>query len=134
MRYFTDLEILTINKFILASKPRYSRVNYIQHNDRLQFLIEYANKKGSYFGLQRLSTIYHVAAAYLYFIIKDHIFYDACKRTAVTVMTTFLTNNQYKVKKKLSRIKLTELALKVEKNVYTLDQLARFLQEHAYKG
>ena len=45
------------------------------------------------FGQETYNTIFHQAAAYLYFIIKNHPFVDGNKRTALATAVTFLEWN-----------------------------------------
>jgi len=45
------------------------------------------------FGQKIYKTIFHQAAAYLYFIIKNHPFIDGNKRTALATAVTFLEWN-----------------------------------------
>ena len=45
------------------------------------------------FGKKRYKTIFHQAAAYLYFILKNHPFVDGNKRTALATAVTFLEWN-----------------------------------------
>ena len=45
------------------------------------------------FGQKQYETIFHQAAAYLYFIIKNHPFIDGNKRTALAASVTFLEWN-----------------------------------------
>ncbi|MCB1179233.1 MAG: type II toxin-antitoxin system death-on-curing family toxin [Leptospiraceae bacterium] len=43
------------------------------------------------------NTIYEQAAAYLFYISKNHLFYDGNKRTALAVACTFLEWNDKKI-------------------------------------
>ena len=45
------------------------------------------------FGKKRYKTIFHQAAAYLYFVLKNHPFVDGNKRTALATAVTFLEWN-----------------------------------------
>ena len=48
------------------------------------------------FGAKIYPDIFHQAAAYLFYIIKNHTFYDGNKRTGLAAAITFLEWNQIK--------------------------------------
>ena len=47
------------------------------------------------FGKKLYRSVYHQAAAYLYYISNRHIFHDGNKRTGLAVALTFLTWNGF---------------------------------------
>ena len=51
------------------------------------------------FGIDLYPTVEEKAANLLYFIIKDHPFFDGCKRIAATIFLEFLNRNKMLLKK-----------------------------------
>lgn len=53
--------------------------------------------KGTLFGADLYPTVYDKAAAYLYFIVKNHPFNDANKRTGFGAVNLFLKANNVEI-------------------------------------
>jgi death on curing protein len=50
-----------------------------------------------FFGMTLYPDIFHRAAAYLFYIVKNHIFIDGNKRTGLAVALTFLEWNGFRI-------------------------------------
>ena len=81
------------------------------------------NMPKSYFsGTYLYPTIYHMAAAYLFYIIKNHAFVDGNKRTGVLAAITFLGINDIKLT--VSNEQFIHYTLKMITNELSIEELA----------
>lgn len=77
------------------------------------------------FGQERYEGLYMKAAAYWYFLARNHPFVDGNKRTALTTALVFL--HMHGVKVQTSK-KLEDAAVDVATGTYTLEEMAQKLQ------
>ena len=75
----------------LETTEKFSGDNNIIDGNNLGFVESIATNE--VFGIKRFPTIYHQAAAYMYFIINEHPFIDGNKRTGLATAITFLEWN-----------------------------------------
>jgi len=95
----------------------------------LGYLIDAVSGKA--FGQELYPTIFKKAAAYAFFIIKDHIFYDGNKRTGIEAAFIFLLNNGKKIKEKIRTEEVVNLGLDIENGNMLLDDIADWLEENS---
>jgi death on curing protein len=87
-----------------------------------------AQPQATFGGEYLHSTIYEQAAAYLYYIAKDHAFIEGNKRAAVAALETFLVQNKYWLT--LSNDQLLELASQVVSSEIDRQALCGVLKEN----
>ncbi|HIA76256.1 MAG TPA: type II toxin-antitoxin system death-on-curing family toxin [Dehalococcoidia bacterium] len=85
--------IVAINKLAieLSGGEKFAGSNNMRAGTSLSFVEWISTNK--VFGKPIFSSIFHKAAGYLYFIIKEHCFIDGNKRTALAAAVTFLEWN-----------------------------------------
>ena len=93
MKLVNKRMIVTINKLSidLAGGEEFSEPNNMIGNTSLGFVERI--KENKIYGKVEFPTMYHMAAAYLFYIIKNHPFIDGNKRTALATAVTFLQWN-----------------------------------------
>lgn len=85
--------------------------------------------RSSFDGALLHPTIFEMAAAYLYHIVRNHPFVDGNKRTGTVAAIMFLDFNGIEVD--ADEAELVELVLSVVAGVTTKQQVADFLRTHA---
>jgi len=78
-------------------------------------------------GSYLYSDIYQMAAAYMYYIIKNHPFIDGNKRTGVVVGLAFLVANKIEVR--LSQEQVFDYALQIATSKLSIEELATLLRD-----
>ncbi len=98
------------------------------HGIRDHYLLASAiNMPMSTFGGDYLyPDILHMAAAYMFYIIKNHAFVDGNKRTGVVVALAFLMANKIQVS--LSQEEVFDLALQIATSELSIDGLANYFK------
>ena len=93
MKLVNKKMVITINKLSidLAGGQGFSEPNNMIGGASLGFVDRI--KSNNVFGKQEFPSIYHIAAAYLFYILKNHPFLDGNKRTALATSVTFLQWN-----------------------------------------
>ena len=86
--------IVAINKLCieLSGGERFTGKNNMRAGTSLSFVEWISTNR--VFGKKIFTSIFHRAAGYLYFILKDHCFVDGNKRTALATTVTFLEWNE----------------------------------------
>ena len=94
MRYVNKKMVVAINKLCieLTGGEKFSGNSNIIQGQNLGFVEGIRINK--IFGKKQYRTIFHQAAAYLFFILKNHPFIDGNKRTALATAVTFLEWNK----------------------------------------
>ena len=93
MKYVNKKMVIAINKLCieLTGGEEFGGKSNMYEGQSLGFVEGIVINK--IFGKKRYKTIFHQAAAYLYFILKNHPFVDGNKRTALATAVTFLEWN-----------------------------------------
>lgn len=86
--------------------------------------------KDKIFGKNLYPTIFHKAAAYAFFIIKEHIFYDGNKRTGLAAAITFLERNECSLKESVSNKDIVSLALSIENGTLEFERVVDWFKEN----
>ena len=94
MKLINKKMIVTINKLSidLAGGEHFTGKNNMIANTSLGFVERIKDNK--VFGRVEFPSIYHIAAAYMFYILKNHPFIDGNKRTALATSVTFLQWNE----------------------------------------
>ncbi len=79
-------------------------------------------------GKYLYQTIHEIAAAYAYYIIKDHPFVDGNKRTGLMTAILFLESNQKIVIFKSGE--LYNLGIKIAKSEMTIKKVSHIFKQH----
>lgn len=77
-------------------------------------------------------NIYHMAAAYMYSIIKNHPFVDGNKRTAIAIAMLFLKRNDIEIN--ATSEELFDLTIATAVSKYTERHIALFFEEKSVKN
>jgi len=93
MKFINKKMVVAINKLCieLTGGEDFSGSANMYHGQSLGFVEGIIVNK--IYGKKQYRTVFHQAAAYLYFIIKNHPFVDGNKRTALATAVTFLEWN-----------------------------------------
>ena len=92
MHYVNKRMVAAINSLVMTRTggARFSNTN-LRPGQTLGFVERiHVNE---IFGVPIYPTLYHQAAAYMYYIIKNHVFHDGNKRTGLATAITFLQWN-----------------------------------------
>jgi death-on-curing protein len=81
-------------------------------------------------GQYLYSTIYEMAAAYAYHIIKDHPFVDGNKRTGLMAAILFLECNGVQIDFRPGE--LYKLGIKIATSTVTVNEIAKALKRHCF--
>lgn len=127
--YLNEDEVLEINRRVIAESGGF----YSAENDNLanpgslRYILEAV--QGSFFGVDRLPTVFHKAAAYAWEIIIAHTFNDGNKRTGMFVSRSFLWLNGYTLT--WDKDDVVSMALSLAKREVTPDQFAQWITDRA---
>lgn len=131
MIYLERNEIIFINKTQLSFGGFDSgQVENLENSNSFEYLLSIVGE--SYFGQKRYKDIYEVASAYVYLIIKDHIFFDGCKRTGIHSSLLFLKKNGLELKQDTSKL-ISEFTIKIEKKELSFDQIVEWFKKNTKK-
>ena len=125
MIYLKRDEILSINKDLVLSYGGiyYDGVKNIKNENSFEFLLSAPNQ--NIFGIERYPNIFDKAATYVFYIIKDHIFCDGNKRTAMMAAFTFLDINGIEISGMINPKRIVNYAEKIagcKPNIYHIAQ------------
>lgn len=81
------------------------------------------------FGEDAYPSLFAKSAALVESLVKNHCFHNGNKRTAYLSVKAFLMVNGYHLK--MERAYAVEFMVDIAKGNYTLDQIARILEEHS---
>ncbi len=130
MIYLTKEELISINhNQVLTYGGKLSpHNNNIENQNAFDYLLGAVEAK---LGGQKLfPTVYDKAMAYIFHVIKDHIFYDGCKRTGLRSALTFLAKNKYFLKTSVTEKMLIKFPLDVENNTLNKDQISKWFKQN----
>jgi death on curing protein len=128
MIFLSKDEIVSINKDMISSFGGiyYEGIYNIKNNNSLEYTLSAPMLE--FFGEERYQSIFDKAAAYLFFIIKDHIFCDGNKRTGMVVAFTFLDINGIEVSDKVSQKRIVSYAERIASCKPTIDNISKWLK------
>lgn len=107
-------DLLLINSDMIYSYGGFyeEKVKNVNNRNSLYYLIESIEAK--IFGQYLYPTFYSKAAAYIFFIIKDHIFLDGNKRTGLQAAIQFLEQNGLELVEEVTDEDLVNLANNID--------------------
>jgi len=125
--YLTQDEIIAFNESqIIHYGGRYNSIDRNVHNkgsfDYLTYIVQ-----ETVYGRKVCRTRFEVAAAYSFYIIKDHVFHDGCKRTGLFSAQVFLEKNGTSLNTTDEELK--QFALDIEANVYDRPAIAQWYRD-----
>jgi len=129
MIYLTKDEIISINKDMISSfgGVYFEGACNIENDNSFEYLLAAPHQE--VFGIERYPSTFNKAAAYLFFIIKDHIFYDGNKRTGMIAAFTFLgVNGVGEISKKIKRKRLVNYAERIAGCKPSIENISRWLK------
>lgn len=124
--YLNEEELLFINKEMILRFGGFfiSADDNIGNRHSLKYIVDAV--KTEIYGQELFPTIFEKAAAYAFYIIKDHVFHDGNKRTGIETALVFLGLNGYILKESVSTEDMVSLALSIEKGTLGLKKIARW--------
>lgn len=131
MIYLTKEQIIFINKdMVLSFGGAYYEGNYnIKNDNSFGYLLSAPNQE--VFGIERYPSIFDKAAAYLFYIIKDHIFCDGNKRTGMIAAFTFFDVNGIEISKKVNRKRIVNYAERIAGCKPSIEHISQWLKRIA---
>ena len=131
MNYLTKRDIKLINKEMTLKFGGLfiSATCNVKNKNSLSYVVEVV--KGVLFGQEIYATAFDKAAAYLFFIIKDHVFNDGNKRTGMESAFMFLEKNGLTIREDLNPSEIVEVATKVAVGQIELKEIADWLRENS---
>ncbi len=128
MIYLTKEEIISINKEMISSfgGVYYEGAYNIKNDNSFEYALSAPNQE--VFGIERHSSIFNKAAAYLFYIIKDHIFCDGNKRTGMVAAFTFLDVNGIEISINLNRKRIVNYAERIAGCKPGIEHISRWLK------
>jgi death-on-curing protein len=131
MIYLTKEEIISINKDMILSfgGAYYEGSCNIKNDNSFGYLLSAPNQE--VFGIERYPSIFDKAAAYLFYIIKDHIFCDGNKRTGMVAAFTFFDINGIEISNKVNRKRIVNYAERIAGCKPSIEQISQWLKRIA---
>ena len=128
MIYLPRDKIISINKDLVLSYGGiyYEGVKNIKNDNSFEFLLSAPNQ--NIFGIERYPNIFDKAATYAFYIIKDHIFCDGNKRTAMMAAFTFLDKNGIEISGMINTKRIVNYAEKIAGCKPKIGQISRWLK------
>ncbi len=97
MKYVNKRMTIVINRMVTEiTGGHVMSMENLRQGANLGF-IDYIHSN-SLFGQEIYPDIFHMAGAYMFYVIKDHMFQDGNKRTGLACAMTFLQWNGYTIK------------------------------------
>ncbi len=124
MKYLTPQRVLAIHDQLIK---RFGGSFGLRDLGLLESAV--ARPRASYGGEDLYRTIFDKAAALLHSLLKNHMFVDGNKRTALASAGVFLKLNGYKLINKHNEE--LEFALKVESESLSLEEIAEWLEKNS---
>ncbi|MGO9177513.1 MAG: type II toxin-antitoxin system death-on-curing family toxin [Desulfobaccales bacterium] len=129
MIYLTKEEIISMNKEMISSfgGAYFEGMYNIKNDNSFEYFLSAPNQE--VFGIERYPSIFDKAAAYLFYIIKDHIFCDGNKRTGMIAAFTFLeANGVGEISKKVERKRIVNYAERIAGCRPTIENISWWLR------
>lgn len=131
MKYLLREEIIFIHRTQLSLGGFDSGLpENLENPNSFEYLLNIVDAE--IYGEKLYKDIYQVAAAYIFHIIKDHIFFDACKRTGVQSALLFLNKNGYQIKQE-SISSLTLFTITIEKKEIDFEGIVNWFKNNIVK-
>jgi len=133
MIYLTKEDIISINKDMISS---YGGIFFeghynIKNDNSFEFLLNAPLQELC--GVRVYPNIFQKAASYLFYIIKDHIFYDGNKRTGMMSAFTFLDNNGIEIREDITKERIVNYAERIALCKPNINSISRWLRKISLK-
>ena len=133
MIYLTKEDIISINKDMISS---YGGIFYegscnINNDNSFKFLLKAPFQE--LYGVILYPNVFQKAASYLFYIIKDHIFYDGNKRTGMMSAFTFLDNNGIEIREDIINKRIVNYAERIAKCKPNIENISGWLRKISLK-
>ncbi|MFZ5450247.1 MAG: type II toxin-antitoxin system death-on-curing family toxin [Thermodesulfobacteriota bacterium] len=128
MIYLTRGQIISINHDMILSfgGSYYKGVCNIKNDNSFGYLLSAPIQE--IFGIERYPSIFKKAAAYLFYIIKDHIFCDGNKRTGMVAAFTFLDINGIEIMEDIKINRIVNYAERIASCKPNIDNISKWLR------
>lgn len=128
MIYLTKEQIISINKDMILSfgGAYYEGSCNIKNDNSFGYLLSAPNQE--VFGIERYPNIFDKAAAYLFYIIKDHIFFDGNKRTGMIAAFTFFDVNGTEISEKVNQKRIANYAERIASCKPSIEHISKWLK------
>jgi death on curing protein len=128
MIYLTREQIISINKDMVLSfgGSYYEGICNIKNDNSFGYVLSAPNQE--IFGVDRYPNIFKKAAAYLFYIIKDHIFCDGNKRTGMVAAFTFLDINGIEISNKVIQKRIANYAERIAGCKPNIEHISKWLK------
>lgn len=124
--YLSADEIVERNREIILKTGGFKKAaGKVINSNSLEYLIEIM--RGELIGYQPYPSLSKKAAAYAYYIIHDHVFYDGNKRTGISCAILFLNLNGYQID--TTDDEIVELAISITNNLMNIDEIAKWFED-----
>jgi death on curing protein len=126
--YLSREEIIYLNKIMIDifGGVYFLGGDNIRNNNSFEFIINASNQV--VFGKEIYDTIFTKGAAYLFYIIKDHIFNDGNKRTGVMSVFLFLRKNNIRIKEQVNSPRVVRYAERIASCKPNINHISRWLK------
>jgi len=127
MRFLSAAEIIKLNqRMIIIYGGLCTAGDNVANRGSLDYLVEAV--PSVIYGQERYVGIFEKAAAYAFFIIKDHIFHDGNKRTGIQAAMVFLETNNRRIINVTSE-EIVDVALKIATEEISQDELVKWFEK-----
>lgn len=130
--YLTKVQILELHRKMVLRHGGFFVMNSdnLINSNSFGYLLEAV--RSDVHGQCLYSTVLEKAAAYAFFIIKDHVFYDGNKRTGLESAMAFLDLNGYYLRgESISRKELVGLGLSIANRTISFEGVVDWLRTNA---
>ena len=127
MNFLSPDYLIWLNRYILLRSGGFfiAADDNVANRGSLEYLVEAV--PGAWYGRELHEGLFHKAAAYAYYIIRDHVFHDGNKRTGIQAAVLFLLANGRRVVAATDQ-DIVDFALRTAEGSLTLDDLAEWLE------
>lgn len=120
-RFLSPDEVVMINQRLIKD---FGGVHGVRDKGLLESAVY--SPRATFDGNDLYSTIYEMAAAYAYHIIKDHPFVDGNKRTGLMIAVLFLEYNEQFIN--FAPGQLYNLGVRIATSTITVSEISRVLE------
>ena len=123
-RYLSEQEILSLHKSVIG---RFGGMPGVRDAGALASCV--AQPKTAVFGEERFPTIFEKAAAYCFFVVRMHPFFDGNKRTGLVAEITFLLDHG--ITPVFDKNEMYDVIIRVTDGQIEIDDLAEMFRRTA---
>lgn len=124
--YLTENQVINLNKRLIL---KYSSKEIIGVKDKALLDSSLNRPKQSVFGNDAYKTIYDKATALFHSLIKNHVFHNGNKRTALIVLVVFLQINE--IRFNMLQEQAEDFVVDIAKDKYTFEEISKMIREYS---